>query len=208
MTYTPSGSRVASLADRLQRPPHANRPGEPGETASAQPRSPHTTGPTSETPALQPSTTPDSSTARSSTPSPPPSSARSPRRVIDDVGAPRQISFLLTPELRDRLRRHMTLIGATMAEVLLDAVESAHPALDQLLANQQPQVRTGPLFTRVPKPTTADVKVQVNVRLPSAAITTLDRLVEEHEARNRTQLIAVALDHHLTRTETQHQDRA
>jgi hypothetical protein len=174
--FTPTGSGITSLAGKLAR--HAGpQPTAPAQATGPKPARHGSSGPVTEKPVRTPA----------------PATA-----LHGGAGALRQITFLAPVALRTRLRAHLAASHTTMRETLLDAIEHAHPQLDQLLDPTRPTTRRGPLFTRRQPPARNDqVKVQVSVRLATDEITTIDRLAAQHGAPDRSTLITVALDHHL-----------
>jgi hypothetical protein len=110
------------------------------------------------------------------------------------------ITVYLPVSLRDRLNAHRRAVGQTLTAVVLDAVEAAHQDLDVLLAAYRPAAGAG-LFAHRPAPliTRDEPNVQVGLRPSRADLAVLDELVERHHAPNRSVLVTVALDSHITR---------
>lgn len=113
-------------------------------------------------------------------------------------GALRTISFLAPVALRDRLRAKARLDATTQADVVLDAIETAYPHLNDLITDARPVPNSTALFTRTPRRRTSEVTAPVSIRLPLDAIATIDKLVNSAGAANRTRLLTTALQHYLS----------
>lgn len=202
-TYRPVGSSVASLADKLGRRNVTTAP-----TTATRDSTPAPVEPPTEHPPAAPAVTvgggatidvsqvgegplDQSSTATDLT---------APRAAaVNDpaLGARRQISFATPVAIRHRLREYLAAAETTLADAIMTAIENAYPRIDELLTGHRPVVHRGPLFTRARSTPDRTDHVQVSLRLPSDAISTIDRLAAEHGAANRSQLITVALDAYL-----------
>ena len=110
--------------------------------------------------------------------------------------APRgQIVFYLPVDLSRRLRAVAHQESKTHADVIFDAIESRLDDLDALLHTEEPTPAVG-VFTRAEaKP--AEPKVQVSGQIRADNLKVIDRLVEQHGADSRSQLVEVALRAHL-----------
>lgn len=172
-SFTPTGSGVTSLADKLSRRPPAHQPVDSHLSAT-----------------VDKATKPQPRKAA-------PQRLDGRRTSDPGGGALRQITFLAPVDLRDRLRRRITAADVTMRDTLLDAVESQRAQLGDLIDRTRPQVRRGPLFTRRLRDTDRPVKVQISVRLAADEVRIIDQLVTEHDARDRSVLITAALEKHL-----------
>jgi hypothetical protein len=86
--------------------------------------------------------------------------------------------------------------GRTNADVVLDALEACHGRLGALLAAAREPLRpAGELFPGRPAiRRTAKAGVQLQFRPTHAQLAVIDRLVTEHRAASRSELIAAALD--------------
>ena len=111
--------------------------------------------------------------------------------------APRgQTVFYLPFDLSERLRDTAREQAKTHAEVIFDAIEAQLDELGALLHDAEPVPSGGGVFTRG-EPRQAGPKVQVSGQIRSDNLSVIDRLVEQHGAGSRSQLIEVALRAHL-----------
>jgi hypothetical protein len=122
---------------------------------------------------------------------------RSPKKTEPPraAGALRPVVFLAPAELREALRDRSRDEKRSQPNIVLDAIEATHADLPVLLEHAGPERTT--LFVR---PTTRQqdtARVPVSVRLPSEAVETIDKLVTQTKARNRTELLVAALRGHL-----------
>lgn len=113
------------------------------------------------------------------------------------TGGTRRIAFRLDAELHDRLTKRVATDGTTQAYVILDAIESAYAAgaLDQEQHSEPATV--GSLFARPRGRKPAIPAVPTEIRVDAPAQDQIDTMVETYDFESRTQLIAVALRHHL-----------
>jgi predicted DNA-binding protein len=141
--------------------------------------------------------------ARTEEPSKP---ARTPRTPKADTTAPdkKQIIVYLPVDLADRLRAAGEETGRTHLQLVTDALEATHERLDDLLAavGYVESSQSSGLFGKATRPVSRRPgrrgTAQISLR-PSAEVrTVMDRLVEKHSAPNRSALIEVALDAHLS----------
>ena len=111
--------------------------------------------------------------------------------------APRgQIVFYLPVELSRQLRSAAHQQSKTHADVIFDAIESRLDDLDALLHEAESTPPAAGVFTRSDaKP--AEPKVQVSGQIRADNLKVIDRLVEQHGADSRSQLVEVALRAHL-----------
>lgn len=121
----------------------------------------------------------------------------SPADVRGRPRAPRgQIVFYLPVELSRQLRAAAHQQSKTHADVIFDAIESRLDDLDALLHEEEPAPPAAGVFTRnEAKP--AEPKVQVSGQIRADNLKVIDRLVEQHGADSRSQLVEVALRAHL-----------
>jgi hypothetical protein len=111
--------------------------------------------------------------------------------------APRgQTVFYLPFDLSEQLRDAAREQAKTHAEVIFDAIEAQLDQLGALLHEAEPVTSGGGVFTRA-EPRQAGPKVQVSGQIRSDNLSVIDRLVEQHGAGSRSQLIEVALRAHL-----------
>ena len=111
--------------------------------------------------------------------------------------APRgQTVFYLPFDLSEQLRDAAREQAKTHAEVIFDAIEAQLDELGALLHDSEPVTSGGGVFTRA-EPRQAGPKVQVSGQIRSDNLSVIDRLVEQHGAGSRSQLIEVALRAHL-----------
>jgi hypothetical protein len=102
----------------------------------------------------------------------------------------------LPVSLRDRLRTAAGARGATYTTVVLEALDATHDKLDELLGGHRPNLRPGSLFSSEvgrSRPRSAEPHVQVSLRLTRSNLQVVDRLVSEHDAPNRSALVASAV---------------
>jgi hypothetical protein len=113
------------------------------------------------------------------------------------TGGTRRIAFRLDAELHDSLTKRVAVDGTTQAYVVLDAIESAYAAgaLDQ--EQHSEPATTGSLFARPKGRKPAIPAVPTEIRVDSTAQDQIDTMVKTYDFESRTQLIAVALRHHL-----------
>ena len=111
--------------------------------------------------------------------------------------APRgQTVFYLPFDLSERLRDAAREQAKTHAEVIFDAIEARLDELGALLHDAERVPSGVGVFTRA-EPKMAGPKVQVSGQIRSDNLSVIDRLVEQHGAGSRSQLIEVALRAHL-----------
>jgi len=111
--------------------------------------------------------------------------------------APRgQTVFYLPFDLSERLRDAAREQAKTHAEVIFDAIEAQLDQLGALLHDAEPVPSAVGVFSRA-EPRQAGPKVQVSGQIRSDNLRVIDRLVEQHGAGSRSQLIEVALRAHL-----------
>lgn len=118
---------------------------------------------------------------------------RSPRRRPHTV-------FYLPLDLSKELREFARSRNKTNADVIFDALESSLEELPQLLKPAAGGVdgdASQGVFTRTPaKP--VGQKVQISGRIQDDNLTIIDRLVDQHGAESRSQLVEVALRAYLS----------
>ena len=111
--------------------------------------------------------------------------------------APRgQTVFYLPFDLSERLRDAAREQAKTHAEMIFDAIEAQLDELGALLHGAEPAPSGVGVFTRA-EPRQAGPKVQVSGQIRSDNLSVIDRLVEQHGAGSRSQLVEVALRAHL-----------
>jgi len=113
------------------------------------------------------------------------------------AAAPRQVAFLLPPDLRDQLRERAHSTDKSQPDVVLDAIEASYKRLPDLIAETSETSRSTGLFTRKPTRRRKVDAVTVSVRLPADAIATIDKLVKDTNAASRTHLLVTALANYL-----------
>lgn len=104
--------------------------------------------------------------------------------------------FYLPVDLSKQLRTAAQQQSKTHAEVIFDAIEARLDDLDDLLHAGAAKPGPGGVFTRT-EPKQAEPKVQVSGQIRSDNLRVIDRLVEQHGADSRSQLVEVALRAHL-----------
>lgn len=145
--------------------------------------------------ARTPRTVKSAKTATPGTPTPPVESA-------GDVGpgSLRLVIFQLPNALADRLRDTARARGMTYKELTLDAVEATLDELPALIAAQRPKARgAGSPFAgeRTGAQVRPEGRRQISIKLTESSIQALDGLADEHEARSRSELVAIALQSYL-----------
>lgn len=113
------------------------------------------------------------------------------------AAAPRQVAFLLPPDLRDQLRERAHSTDKSQPDVVLDAIEATYKRLPDLIAETSDTSRTTGLFNRKPTRRHKVDTVTVSVRLPADAIATIDKLAKDTNAVSRTHLLVTALANYL-----------
>jgi hypothetical protein len=123
---------------------------------------------------------------------------RSPKKTEPPgaAGALRPVVFLAPAELREALRDRSRREKRSQPNVVLDAIEATHHDLPVLLEHSGPERTT--LFVRPTARQQDTARVPVSVRLPSEAVETIDKLVGQAKAGNRTELLVAALRGYLT----------
>ncbi len=115
-----------------------------------------------------------------------------------------QVSVYLTPDAIAAVRRARAGGRRTNADVALDAIDATVDRLPKLLASR----RTGPdrpnsLFPARPRPARAASdgprRVLWSMKATAAELAVIDRLVDTAGAASRSELIATAIEAHLTR---------
>ncbi len=118
-----------------------------------------------------------------------------------DVTKPLVVIVYLPVSLRDRLRQRAAERETTYTTTVLEAIDATHDRLDSLLATQRTGPRPGSLFSGVGsgrvRPRNAEPHVQVSLRLARVDLEVVDRLVAEHQAPNRSAMVATVLVAHL-----------
>jgi hypothetical protein len=194
---TPRGFEPRSLKNSLARRP---RPSGPAQVATA-PSRPETSGAEPPDRVLPPAPEPSPVEPEARGEGPGSSPATSPSRdAAGDRRRPRaprgQTVFYLPIDLSERLRATAHQQAKTHAEVIFDAIEARLDDLSALLREAEPAPSGGGVFTRA-EPKQAGPKVQVSGQIRSDNLRVIDRLVEEHGADSRSQLVEVALRAHL-----------
>jgi hypothetical protein len=83
--------------------------------------------------------------------------------------------------------------------VLFNALETEAHRLGDLVNAAQPQTRRGSLFARADRSAVElEARVSTTLRITRGNLRVLDRLVTEHEAKDRSQLITAVLQAHFT----------
>ena len=122
-------------------------------------------------------------------------------RSEESSGATRRVAFRLEPDLHARLAAAAKNRESTHGNIVLDAIEDAHSAgrLGDLVAADKntPNSASTALFVRSAPRGPAKPSIPVEIQLHTQAVDQLDRLVSEHSADSRTQLMVVALRAHL-----------
>ncbi len=118
-----------------------------------------------------------------------------------DLSKPLVVIVYLPVSLRDRLRQRAADRETTYTTAVLEAIDATHDRLDSLLATQRTGPRPGSLFSGVGggrvRPRNAEPHVQVSLRLARADLEVIDRLIAEHQAPNRSAMVATVLVAHL-----------
>lgn len=194
--------RLGKLGDILQAPPRRRlrvpgaAPGEQGATPPAAAESaaaPHVEA----VPDLPSTPEKLASTDQGYTPTPRP--ATSPRRVHATEATRARVVVRITHDLHTRLATKAARERISQGAVTLAAIEGAHQdkVLSQLLAPAITTARAGSLFTPPPVREMAEARVTIELRISRQDLATVDRLVDDYAAENRTQLITAALTYHL-----------
>lgn len=113
------------------------------------------------------------------------------------AAAPRQVAFLLPPDLRDQLRERARNTDKSQPDIVLDAIEATYKRLPDLIAETSDTSPTTGLFNRKPTRRHRVDTVTVSVRLPADAIATIDKLAKDTNAASRTHLLVTALANYL-----------
>jgi len=113
------------------------------------------------------------------------------------AAAPRQVAFLLPPDLRDQLRERAHSTDKSQPDIVLDAIEATYKRLPDLIAETSDTSRITGLFNRKPTRRHKVDTVTVSVRLPADAIATIDKLAKDTNAASRTHLLVTALANYL-----------
>lgn len=113
------------------------------------------------------------------------------------AAAPRQVAFLLPPDLRDQLRERAHSTDKSQPDVVLDAIEATYKRLPALIAETSGTSGVSGLFNRKPTRRHKVDTVTVSVRLPADAIATIDKLAKDTNAASRTHLLVTALANYL-----------
>jgi hypothetical protein len=110
-----------------------------------------------------------------------------------------QISVYLTPSTVAAARRARTRTGGTNADIALDAIDAHANQLAKLIAERHISHRPESLFpARRTPPRPGGVRRMLwSCKLTEAELEVIDRLVDEHGARSRSELIAAALEANL-----------
>ncbi len=83
--------------------------------------------------------------------------------------------------------------------VVFNALEAEAHRLGDLVNAAQPQTRRGSLFARADRSAVElEARVSTTLRITRGNLRVLDRLVTEHEAKDRSQLITAVLQAHFT----------
>ena len=153
-------------------------------------------------PVTQPSNEPEAARQVSETPAPQaaaPTRRRSPRTASADSDG--RLVIALPIPLRDRARAYAASHGYTYADVCLEAIETHHEHLSDLvdaLRATSSGAETGVLFERRPTARATTPTTQVTIRGISAHDRkVLDSLVDQAGARTLTELLLAVLDEHL-----------
>lgn len=109
-----------------------------------------------------------------------------------------RVVLRLNPELRNALSDVAHAKHVPFAAIVFEAVEQAHGSgtLMALLTRAEQDRPDSGLFSRPTLPV-AQAKTTLELRMPRQDQQTLDRLVIEHKAANRTHLITAALSQYL-----------
>lgn len=122
-------------------------------------------------------------------------------KSAESTGGTRRVAFRLEPDLHARLVSHAKQGDTTHGNIVLDAIEAAHSAhklADMIAAaTSVTQPVSSGLFVRSAPRGAAKPSIPVEVQLHAQAVEQIDQFVAEYGADNRTQLIVVALQHHL-----------
>jgi predicted DNA-binding protein len=115
-----------------------------------------------------------------------------------------QIIVYLPLELAERLRAAGEESGRTHLQLVTDALDATHERLDGLLvAAGYVEAKSSGLFGGSARPVARRPgrrgTAQISLRPPVDVRDVMDRLVEKHSAPNRSALVEVALDAHLSR---------
>lgn len=183
----PRGLQPKDLKNTLGRRPTAAPPSLPPSPESVLADSPQLGPEPPAAAAPEPPAVPDSQATldRQRTP---------PRRTPHTV-------FYLPLDLSKVLREFARSRNKTNANVIFDALESTLEELPQLLkppAEGEGDDRHG-MFTRTPSKPVGQ-KVQISGRIQEDNLAIIDRLVDQHGAESRSQLVEVALRAYLSRT--------
>lgn len=106
-------------------------------------------------------------------------------------------NVFLSNALYDAVQHAKISSKRTRTQVLLDAVKATHTQLSELVAvDLQPKVLAGDLWDEVVEPATQP-KRPLRVDLTRQQLDVIDRLVEQTGARDRSQMLSVALKAYL-----------
>lgn len=177
----PATAQTAQLSGRL-----AKR-----STASEQPA-----------PAAEPAPTPEPAEAPAPASAPPAAAAAAPPAAAEEDGTPTQVSVYLTAAAVAAVRR---VKGRhTNADVALDAIDATIDQLPALLTARRTTDRPGSLFPARRRAhrgaySNDPPRVLWSMKATPAELAVLDRLVGQVGASSRSELIATAIEAHLTR---------
>ena len=127
-------------------------------------------------------------------------SAETPRAT--GGSSPLVVIVYLPASLRTRLREASARTGATYTDLTLDAIDSTHTHLTDLLANPARPNHSPSLFTNRPahrRRRHSEPQVQVSLRLTISQLQVIDNLVSDCGAPNRSALVSAALEAQLVR---------
>ncbi len=116
---------------------------------------------------------------------------------VDDVTV--AFSFTTPLSIRDAFRRQARDHDMPQLYVLFNALDTEAHRLGDLVNAAQPQTRRGSLFARADRSAVElEARVSTTLRITRGNLRVLDRLVTEHEAKDRSQLITAVLQAHFT----------
>lgn len=187
-TVNPTGTQISSLAGKLAKKKPAPRPA-PATTPSVPP-----------TETAAPSAAPRKAAAVTETAVSPAEAgynlAESGHVTAPEKPTKRPLAFQVPLELRDALRAAAATGRTTNADIILEAIEANVTKLPELVAAASTATIRGSLFRREAT-SRATPRVQVTVRMAQDHIDTIDSLVREVNAPDRTTLLVAALRAHL-----------
>src|SRR5699024_1797837 len=110
----------------------------------------------------------------------------------------RTVTLSMPASRVEKLRNRATVDSVVQPDVFLDPISAAQSRFDELLAKSAPAVNSDGLFLRRASKTRSLVPMStISLRLLTANVEAVDRLVEAHGAPSRSALCVAALADYL-----------